>query len=230
MYCYLRGISSVLLQFDAVHLVPSALSENKRAISLSRIAGSRPNRTEATFALETVRHSLNVAHPAWSGGSADGEGPRTWVMVADPLWAGRTSRKRRKWTFYGFGDREGGGPALLNAIKAEVPAGKMVHVNPRQLRRPEASQGPRLARQARALRLPLHANFMLLAQCCRRLRRQAVQAPLRRGVFRSVLDLQAAINRFLAETNANRSPSHGPQTPTKSSPPSDEGTKLDSIH
>jgi len=36
---------------------------------------------------------------------------------------------------------------------------------------------------------------------------------LKRGVFRSVVDLQAAINRFLAETNAIQS-----QTPTKSSP------------
>ena len=36
---------------------------------------------------------------------------------------------------------------------------------------------------------------------------------LKRGVFRSVVDLQAAINRFLAETNSIQS-----QTPTKSSP------------
>src|SRR6476620_11579064 len=50
--------------------------------------------------------------------------------------------------------------------------------HPRQLRRPQAYQGPRLARPARALRLPLHANLMLLAQCGRGLLRQAVQAPL----------------------------------------------------
>ena len=46
--------------------------------------------------------------------------------------------------------------------------------------------------------------------------------PVKRGVFRSVVDLQAAINRFLAETNAEPKPF---TTPTKSSPPSDEGTK-----
>jgi hypothetical protein len=30
--------------------------------------------------------------------------------------------------------------------------------------------------------------------------------PLKRGVFRSLVDLQAAINRFLAETNDNPKP------------------------
>ena len=48
---------------------------------------------------------------------------------------------------------------------------------------------------------------------------------LKRGVFHSLVDLQAAINRFLAETNADPSPSPGPPIPTKSSPPSDVGTK-----
>jgi hypothetical protein len=39
---------------------------------------------------------------------------------------------------------------------------------------------------------------------------------LKRGLFRSVVDPLAAINRFLAERpTPNRSPSHGPQTPTK---------------
>jgi hypothetical protein len=44
-----------------------------------------------------------------------------------------------------------------------------------------------------------------------------------RGV--SVVDLQAAINRFLAETNAEPKPFTWTADPTKSSPPSDEGTK-----
>jgi hypothetical protein len=37
---------------------------------------------------------------------------------------------------------------------------------------------------------------------------------LKRGVFRSVVDLQAAINRFLAETNSDQSPSYGLPTRT----------------
>ena len=48
---------------------------------------------------------------------------------------------------------------------------------------------------------------------------------LKRGVFRSVVDLQAAINRFVAETTTTQSPSSGPPTPTKSSPPETAGTK-----
>ena len=48
---------------------------------------------------------------------------------------------------------------------------------------------------------------------------------LKRGVFRSIVDLQAAINRFLDDHNAQSSPSPGPPIPTKSSPPSDAGTK-----
>ena len=49
---------------------------------------------------------------------------------------------------------------------------------------------------------------------------------LKRGVFHSVVDLQAAINRFVREHNAeNPNPSSGKPIPTTSSPPSTAGTK-----
>jgi hypothetical protein len=48
---------------------------------------------------------------------------------------------------------------------------------------------------------------------------------LKRGVFRSVADLQAAINRFLEEYNQQSKPFAGPPIQTKSSPLSNEGTK-----
>jgi hypothetical protein len=48
---------------------------------------------------------------------------------------------------------------------------------------------------------------------------------LKRGVFRSLVELRAAINRFIAETIMSPSPSSGPQILTKSSPPSIEGAK-----
>src|SRR6185437_10561961 len=75
--------------------------------------------------------------------------------------------------------------------------------HPRQLRR-TSIQCPRLARPARALRLPIHANphapgsmrSIAFSPGCR----------LKRGLFRSVVDSQAAINRFLAETNAEPKP------------------------
>ena len=114
---------------------------------------------------------------------------------------------------------------FLNAIEAEVPAGKMVHVI---LDNYAAHKHPKV----RAW-LDRHERFVFhfTPTSCSWL--NAVEGffarlsrrRLKRGVFRSVVDLQAAINRFLAGTTPNRSPSHGPQTPTKSSPPSDEGTK-----
>ena len=66
---------------------------------------------------------------------------------------------------------------------------------------------------------------MLLAQCGRRLLRRLSRCRLKRGVFQSVVHLQAAINRFVAETNAEPKPFAWTADPTKSSPPSDEGTK-----
>ena len=47
---------------------------------------------------------------------------------------------------------------------------------------------------------------MLLAQCGRGFFARLSRRRLKRGVFRSVVDLQAAINRFLAETNAEPKP------------------------
>ena len=53
---------------------------------------------------------------------------------------------------------------------------------------------------------------------------------LKRGVFRCVVDLQATINRFVAETNHDPKPFTWTAIETKSSPLSEEGTRLDSIH
>jgi hypothetical protein len=47
---------------------------------------------------------------------------------------------------------------------------------------------------------------VFLAECCGGLLRQTVKQRLKRGVFRSVVDLQAAINRLVAETNAEPKP------------------------
>ena len=45
-----------------------------------------------------------------------------------------------------------------------------------------------------------------MAERRRGLLRQAYQAPLKHGVFHSIVDLQAAINRFLAEHNQTPKP------------------------
>src|SRR6266702_3674553 len=49
---------------------------------------------------------------------------------------------------------------------------------------------------------------------------------LKRGVFKGVVDLQAAINRFVIDTTTSSpNPSSGPPAQTKSSPPLPKGTK-----
>jgi hypothetical protein len=70
------------------------------------------------------------------------------LKVLDGTVIGRNMQRHRHQEFIRF----------LNTIDAEVPAGKVV-----QLRSAQASEGARLARPARALRLPLHADIVLLA-------------------------------------------------------------------
>ena len=48
---------------------------------------------------------------------------------------------------------------------------------------------------------------------------------LKRGVFRSVVDLPAAINRYLAEHNLDPKRSAGRQIQTRSSPPQPAGIR-----
>ena len=63
-----------------------------------------------------------------------------------------------------------------------------------------------VARPASAVRLPLHANFLLVAQRRRGLLRKLSRRRLKRRVFYSVVYLQAAINCFVTETNADPKP------------------------
>jgi hypothetical protein len=60
---------------------------------------------------------------------------------------------------------------FLNAVEAEVPAGKIV-----QVILDNSSEGQGLAGAPSAFRLPFHPHFLLLAQCRRGLLRQAHQA------------------------------------------------------
>ena len=54
---------------------------------------------------------------------------------------------------------------------------------------------------------------------------------LKRGVFRSIVELQAAINRFLRETNDNPRPFHWTKNPDKIIAAVKRGHQvLDSIH
>ncbi len=104
---------------------------------------------------------------------------------------------------------------FLNAIEAEVPAGKTVEVildNYAVHKHPKV-----LAWLGRHPRFTFHftpksASWLnavegFFAKLTRR--------RLKRGVFRSIVDLQAAINRFLAETNEAPKPFHWKADPDK---------------
>ena len=86
------------------------------------------------------------------------------------------------------------------------PCGKSDPRHRRQLCDPQASKGAPMAGAASPLDVPLHPDLGILAQRGRRLLRQAhAPAPQARRVP-ICPDLQAAINRFVAETNANPKP------------------------
>ena len=90
---------------------------------------------------------------------------------------------------------------FLNRIERDVPAGKLIHV---VLDNYATHKHPKVRAwlaAPRALDLPLHPDLGLLAECGRGLLRQAHPPRLQRGVFHSLVDLQAAINRYLAEHN-----------------------------
>ena len=65
---------------------------------------------------------------------------------------------------------------FLNAIEADIPGGKGVHVILDNYAAHKQAQGARLARPPRALHLPLRADLLLLAQCRRGLLHEALEA------------------------------------------------------
>src|SRR5476649_716389 len=114
---------------------------------------------------------------------------------------------------------------FLNAIEATVPARKFVHVildNYATHKHPKVHQW--LDRHPRF-------TFHFTPTSCSWLNAvegyfaKLAKRRLKRGVFRSVVDLQAAINRFVAETNNHPKPFTWTADPTKSLPLSGEGTK-----
>lgn len=95
---------------------------------------------------------------------------------------------------------------FLNAIEAEVPAGKRVHVI---LDNDAAQKHPKV--RAWLTRHPRFAFHFTPTSCSwlnavEGLFAKLAKRRLKRGVFRSVADLQAAINRFIKEHNENPKP------------------------
>jgi len=118
------------------------------------------------------------------------------LNVLDGTVIGRNMQRHRHQEFIRF----------LNAIEAQVPAGKLIHAivdNYATHKHPKVRawlvSHPRWTLHF----TPTSASWLnavegFFAKLTRR--------RLKRGVFRSVVDLQAAINRFIEETNAHPKP------------------------
>jgi transposase len=143
------------------------------------------------------------------------------LNVLDGTVIGRCMQRHRHQEFIRF----------LNAIEAEVPAGKLVHVI---LDNYAAHKHPKV--RAWLGRHPRFVFHFVPTSCSwlnavegyfAKLTRQR----LKRGVFRSLVDLQAAINRFLAETNDDPKPFVWTADPDKIIAAVKRGHQvLDSIH
>jgi transposase len=141
--------------------------------------------------------------------------------VLDGTVIGRNMQRHRHQEFIRF----------LNAVEAEVPAGKVVHVildNYAAHKHPKVRQW--LGRHPRW-------TFNFTPTSCSWLNAvegffaKLTKRRLKRGVFRSIADLQAAINRFLAEHNAEPRPFKWTADPNKITAAVRRGHQvLDSIH
>ena len=143
------------------------------------------------------------------------------LNVLDGKVIGRCMQRHRHQEFIRF----------LNAIEAEVPVGKLVHVI---LDNYAAHKHPKvrawLGRHPRFVfhYTPTSCSWLnavegFFAKLTRR--------RLKRGVFRSIVELQAAINRFLRETNDHPKPFTWTADPDKIVAAVKRGHQvLDSIH
>jgi hypothetical protein len=95
---------------------------------------------------------------------------------------------------------------FLNTVEREVPAGKLNPCDARQLCHSQTSQGAGLAVPPSALDFPLHPTSASWLNAVETFFSKMTRQRIRRGVFRSIADLQAAINAYLAEHNVNPKP------------------------
>jgi len=75
------------------------------------------------------------------------------------------------------------------------------------------------------LHFPLHPDFLLLGHAVDSLLASLTRQRLKRGVFTSIVELQAPINRLTAETNDKYKPLSGRNPPTSFSLPCSTGGK-----
>ena len=143
------------------------------------------------------------------------------LNVLDGTVIGRCMQRHRHQEFIRF----------LNAVEAEVPAGKLIHAivdNYAAHKHPKVLQW--LARHPRWTFhfTPTSASWINAVEG---VFAKLTKRRLKRGVFHSLVSLQAAINRFLAEANANPRPFRWTKDPDKIIAAVRRGHQtLDSLH
>jgi transposase len=143
------------------------------------------------------------------------------LNVLDGEVIGRCMQRHRHQEFIRF----------LNTVEAAVPAGKLVHAIADNY---AAHKHPKVrAWLARHPRWTIHFTPTAASwlNAVEGFFAKLAKRRLKRGVFRSVVELQTAINRFLAETNANPRPFQWTKHPDKIIAAVKRGHQvLDSIH
>jgi transposase len=143
------------------------------------------------------------------------------LNVLDGTVLGRCMQRHRHQEFIRF----------LNAVEAAVPAGKLVHVildNYATHKQPKV-----IAWLARHPRFTFHFTPTSCSwlNAVETFFATLTKRRLKRGVFRSVVDLQAAINRYLDEANHDPKPFHWTADPDKIIAAVNRGRQaLDSLH
>jgi len=94
---------------------------------------------------------------------------------------------------------------FLNKINRETPAAAELH---RIVDNYATHKHPKVRAwlERHAVSFPLHSDIGLMAQCRRGPLRQTDPTAAQVRVFKGIVDLQVAINRFLVETNQNPKP------------------------
>ena len=178
------------------HAVVLSVDEKSQIQALDRTQPGLPLKPgkAGTMTHDYVRHGTTTLFAA--------------LNVLDGTVIGRCMARHRHQEFLRF----------LNAVEAAVPAGKIVHVilaNYGSHKHPKVrawlSRHPRWTFHFTPTAGSwLNAVETFFSAMTRR--------RLRRGVFHSLVDLQAAINRYLDEHNADPKPSPGLPRPPPSSP------------
>ena len=204
----LREIVGLYLN-PPMHAVVLSLDEKSQIQALDRTQPGLPMKKGrcGTLTHDYVRHGTTTLFAALS--------------VLDGTVIGRCMQRHRHQEFIRF----------LNAIEAAVPAGKLIHAivdNYATHKHPKVRAW--LARHPRWTFhfTPTSASWLNAVEG---FFAKLTKRRLKRGVFQSIVELQAAINRFVAEANADPKPFQWTKDPDKIIAAVKRGHQvLDSIH